>query len=111
MTAFEFYVNGEKVRTIGVACGTIGLRVGWAVGGYGGYSPEPRVAFCAVDGVAGAQVWWPSCPLRPGDEITIRVADVEAADPPELTCETDRILRWDMTTGLPLNNRWETDHD
>ena len=85
MVAFEIFVNGEKRLTVGgdeysslnALVGLIRLPLP---------KPDDTTITLATSGITPDQVrvgLWPSLLLEIGDRVEIRVAEVEAVDPPE----------------------------
>jgi hypothetical protein len=86
MKAFTVLVNGRKVATFGIgASGVLSAVVHWL----SGHPPTTDGSFLmmlgGLDNTAGPHgehVRWPAPPLALGDEVTIRLVEVEQVDPP-----------------------------
>jgi hypothetical protein len=88
MTAFEVYLNGEKLCTAGLGeAGVISAILSWrGTQAYkDGTAPEAASTEFSVRGLtspAGEHVRWAEPKVQAGDEIRIRVVDAELADTP-----------------------------
>jgi hypothetical protein len=86
MKAFTVLVNGRKVATIGIgASGLLSALVHWAAGRPPSIGGEFFMMLGGLDNTAGPHgehVRWPAPPLALGDEVTIRLVEVEQVDPP-----------------------------
>jgi hypothetical protein len=82
MKALEVSVNGRRVCTAGVAEASLVTVIANLNGPYPGGAPEDGML--AVNGMkADDHVEWMTAGLGLGDEVTIRVVEVEAEDPPK----------------------------
>jgi hypothetical protein len=86
MTAFEVYLNGEKLCTAGLGdAGVLSAILSWrgAQPYKDGTKPDaPSIEF-SVGGLtspAGENVRWAEPSVRAGDEILIRIVDTEFVD-------------------------------
>lgn len=78
MIAFEVSVNGKRhcVAGIGDNC-VLNAIVGW-----GGKPPENRLDVGGLNSDTRHHLRWKTVMLSVGDEVTVRVVDVENPDPP-----------------------------
>ncbi len=79
MNALLVFVNGERICVAGIEYGVVGTHVGWTGSDkYGKFSL--RVG--GLDGRTVERVRWLVPNVGVGDEITIRIVEVDKADPP-----------------------------
>jgi hypothetical protein len=87
MKAFEIFVNGQRLCLAGVgAKGVIAATVDWAA------TAGQEDIFMHVGGLDGATnevVAWTAPKIGVGSEITIRIVEVAAADPPSQRSPAD----------------------
>jgi hypothetical protein len=79
MRAFEAFINGEKVATVGLRDGLLNVGIEWASLRAG---EGMHVAARGFDGPAEEHVYWRIVDLKPGDEVLIRAVEAEVVDPP-----------------------------
>lgn len=99
MIAFEIHVNGQKLCTAGVdqAFGVLNAMLTWTRRDLRQLPETTRQGLAAEElrlTVAGhvshgryahQNLQWAGREIRPGDEVTIRVVETTAADPPQST--------------------------
>jgi hypothetical protein len=89
MTAFEVYLNGEKLCMAGLGdAGVVSAILSWRGNQpfKDGAAPESASIEFSVLGLtsqAGEHVRWAEPKVRVGDEIRIRIVDVGRADAPQ----------------------------
>jgi Uma2 family endonuclease len=83
MKAFTVFVNGQKVATLGIGNGgVLSAIVNWVGGRFRAEGGEFRLHLGGLDSVAREHLRWPAPPLAVGDEVTVRLLEVENVDPP-----------------------------
>lgn len=88
MIALEVLVNGQPYRTMGfsdfgmVTAGVNWLRIEKKTGPI---HEDLHVAGSGVDRVGGEYLTWDPQALKLGDEVTIRIVDLDKIDPPDRT--------------------------
>ena len=99
MIAFEIWVNGEKFCTAGVDSdyGILTTLLSWAKRDIGRLpsdiqsevaEEELKIAISGQKGLGDndfENLQWAGRHLKPGDEIRVKVVDVDQVDPPETT--------------------------
>ncbi|HWB11137.1 MAG TPA: hypothetical protein VG826_18050 [Pirellulales bacterium] len=102
MICFDILVNGRKLCTAGVGDpGTLHAHIIWVLRhGQFDYSGTPgtddETIGLTVDGDSyGRQecLSWPNTNLKAGDEVTIRVVDLESADEPTRVKMDEQTIR------------------
>jgi len=89
MTAFEVYLNGEKLCTAGLGDeGVLSTLLSWRGNQpyKDGTAPASASLEFSVGGLisaTGEQVRWAEPKIQLGDEIRIRLVNVESADTPQ----------------------------
>lgn len=83
MLGFEVLVNGQKLCVAGTKTSSVlAIGVSWA-------RREPDLVRFNVGGVTAGDVethfFWKTPTIAAGDEVTIRLVNVENPDPPEVT--------------------------
>ncbi len=77
------FVNGQKVATLGIGGkGVLSAIVNWVDGRWRREGGEFSMDLGGLDSVVGEHVRWPAPPLTVGDEVTIRLLEVEQVDAP-----------------------------
>jgi hypothetical protein len=86
MTGFQVFINGKSIYTAGIGdLGVMQAVIDWAC------LPTKRgplfkhlliTTSTAKDSSNHPRQYWPIAPLKIGDEVTIKIVEVESADPP-----------------------------
>jgi hypothetical protein len=94
MKAFSVSVNGQKVATLGIGDdGVLSAIVSWV-----GSRPDReidgfRMSLGGLDSSVREHLRWPAPPLGVGDEVTIRLLEVEQVDAPTERTPSSRMIR------------------
>lgn len=88
MIAFEVSVNGRVIQTVGAGeKGMIRTELMWAcfTRQSGGDWSELQLSSRGMNGEGSAHLSWDTWHCRTGDEVTIRIVERDAVDPPDET--------------------------
>jgi hypothetical protein len=79
--AFEIFINGVRVRTVGIPQdGVTSVHIDYMSGDP---LPEPyTLRASGLDAIAGEYLHWTCPPVSQGDEITVRLVDANEVDEP-----------------------------
>jgi hypothetical protein len=87
MRALEVFVNGQRVCLAGIECdGVMSAHVARVIGGQGRVEKIHLHVGGLEDGVHST---WSVPPVGVGDEVTIRIVNAPAVDPPSLSRTAD----------------------
>ncbi len=81
MKAHQVLINGRPLCTSGIGDdGVLSTIVNWC--GSAGRGDDFRLSVGGLDSAAGEHLHWESPELGVGDEVTIRLVEADAVDPP-----------------------------
>ena len=93
MTALEIHLNGHKICTAGIGePGVLGAHVSWARRVTNPLADELTMHVGGlIDSTREHVRWEEARPLQTGDQVLIKIVNVDSADEPSVSCQPDPV--------------------